>query len=102
MMSPSSAYSTTRYSRNPRGERFTGNDKMTDARVRPAVTQISVRRPCLGLMPRNNTIVARSLRTVNHNHGCLIPADIRSWLPPTHLAWRIIAVTGWIGRVRRS
>jgi transposase len=31
---------------------------------------------------------------VNHDQGCLLPADIRSWLPPDHLCWQVIAVTG--------
>jgi len=30
---------------------------------------------------------------VNHDQGCLLPADVRSWLPPDHLSWRVIAVT---------
>jgi len=38
--------------------------------------------------------VARWFRPVNHHQGCLLPADIRSWLPPDHLAWQVIAVTG--------
>ena len=45
-------------------------------------------------MSRNYTIVARWFRTVNHDQGCLLPADIRSWLPPDHLSWQVIAVTG--------
>ena len=49
---------------------------------------------CLGLMSRNNTIVARWFRPVNHDQGCLLPADVRSWLPPDHLSWQVIAVTG--------
>jgi transposase len=31
---------------------------------------------------------------VNPDQGCLLPADIRSWLPPDHLAWQILEVTG--------
>jgi transposase len=31
---------------------------------------------------------------VNHDQGCLLPADIRCWLPPDHLCWQVIAVTG--------
>jgi transposase len=31
---------------------------------------------------------------VNPDQGCLLPADIRSWLPPGHLAWQVIGVTG--------
>jgi len=38
--------------------------------------------------------VARWFRSVSPDQGCLLPADIRSWLPPDHLAWRVIAVTG--------
>ena len=38
--------------------------------------------------------MARWFRPVNHDQGCLLPADIRSWLPPDHLAWQVIAVTG--------
>jgi transposase len=38
--------------------------------------------------------VARWLRPVDRDQGCLLPADVRSWLPPGHLAWQVIAVTG--------
>jgi transposase len=38
--------------------------------------------------------VARWFRSVNHDQGFLFPADVRSWLPPDHLAWQVIAVTG--------
>ncbi len=31
---------------------------------------------------------------MNYDQGCLLPADIRSWLPPGHLAWQVIGVTG--------
>ncbi|HWM99100.1 MAG TPA: transposase, partial [Streptosporangiaceae bacterium] len=31
---------------------------------------------------------------MNHDQGCLLPAGIRSWLPPDHLSWQVIAVTG--------
>ena len=31
---------------------------------------------------------------MNYDQGCLLPADIRSWLPPGHLAWQVISVTG--------
>ena len=54
----------------------------------------SVWRLFLGLVLRDNTVVARWLRPVDHDQGCLLPADIRSWLPPGHLAWRVIEVTG--------
>src|SRR5881396_2030301 len=48
----------------------------------------------LGLMLRNNTFMARWFRTVNPDQGCLLPADMRSWLPPDHLAWRVTGVVG--------
>jgi transposase len=38
--------------------------------------------------------VARWFRAVNPDQGCLLPADTRSWLPPDHLCWQVIAVTG--------
>ena len=38
--------------------------------------------------------MARWFRAVNPDQGCLLPADIRSWLPPDHLSWQVIAVTG--------
>jgi transposase len=38
--------------------------------------------------------VVRWFRPVDHDQGCLLPADIRSWLPPGHLAWQVIEVTG--------
>ena len=38
--------------------------------------------------------MARWLRPVDHDQGCLLPADLRAWLPPGHLAWQVIAVTG--------
>jgi transposase len=38
--------------------------------------------------------VARWFRPVDRDQGCLLPADIRSWLPPDHLAWQILEVTG--------
>jgi transposase len=36
---------------------------------------------------------------VNPGQGCLLPADIRSWLPPDHLAWQ---VTGAVGELDLS
>jgi transposase len=48
----------------------------------------------LGLMLRDNTVVSRWFRSVHPDQGCLLPADVRSWLPPGHLAWQVIAVTG--------
>jgi transposase len=38
--------------------------------------------------------VVRWYRSADPDQGCLFPADIRSWLPPGHLAWQVIAVTG--------
>jgi transposase len=38
--------------------------------------------------------VAKWFRSADRDQGCLLPADIRSWLPPDHLAWQVIAVTG--------
>jgi transposase len=38
--------------------------------------------------------VTRRFRSVNHDQGCLLPADVRSWLPPGHLAWQVTGVTG--------
>jgi transposase len=43
--------------------------------------------------------VARWFRSVNHDQGCLLPADVRSWLPPDHLAWQ---VTGTVGQLDLS
>jgi transposase len=34
------------------------------------------------------------LRPVDHDQGCLLPADVRSWLPPDHLAWQVTGVVG--------
>src|SRR6201981_2679624 len=62
--------------------------------VASSISGCPVCRPGLGLMSRNNTIVARWFRSVSPDQGCLLPADIRSWLPPDHLAWQVIAVTG--------
>ena len=45
-------------------------------------------------MSRNNTIVPRWFRAVNHDQGCLLPADVRSWLPPDHLSWQVAGVVG--------
>ena len=36
---------------------------------------------------------------MNPGQGCLLPADIRSWLPPDHLAWQ---VTGAVGELDLS
>lgn len=50
--------------------------------------------PVLGLVLRDNSFVARWFRPVDRDQGCLLPADMRSWLPPGHLAWQLIEVTG--------
>jgi transposase len=31
---------------------------------------------------------------VNRDQGCLLPADIRSWLPSGHLSWQVAGVVG--------
>ena len=31
---------------------------------------------------------------MNPDQGCLLPADVRSWLPPDHLAWQVLGVVG--------
>ena len=38
--------------------------------------------------------MARWFRPVDRDQGCLLPADVRSWLPPDHLAWQVLGVTG--------
>ena len=38
--------------------------------------------------------MARWFRSVNPDQGCLLPADIRSWLPPDHLCWQVTGVVG--------
>ena len=38
--------------------------------------------------------MARWFRSVNPDQGCLLPADVRSWLPPDHLAWQVTGVIG--------
>ena len=38
--------------------------------------------------------MARWFRPVNPDQGCLLPADVRSWLPPDHLAWQVTGVIG--------
>jgi transposase len=38
--------------------------------------------------------VARWFRSVNPDQGCLLPADVRSWLPADHLAWQVTGVAG--------
>jgi transposase len=38
--------------------------------------------------------VARWFRSVHHDQEALLPADMRSWLPPGHLTWRVIGAVG--------
>jgi transposase len=38
--------------------------------------------------------VRKWFRSVNYEQGILVPHDMRSWLPPDHLAWRFLEVTG--------
>jgi transposase len=39
-------------------------------------------------------LVARWFHPVNRDQGCLLPADVRAWLPADHLAWQVIGVAG--------
>ncbi len=39
---------------------------------------------------------------MNPDQGCLLPADVRSWLPPGHLAWQVLGVTGELDLSRFS
>ena len=55
---------------------------------------VSACRGVMRLLLRNNAFVARWFRPVNRDQGCLLPADVRSWLPPDHLAWQVLEVTG--------
>ena len=32
--------------------------------------------------------------SVHPDQGCLLPADMRSWLPPGHLAWQVLGAVG--------
>jgi transposase len=38
--------------------------------------------------------VARWFRSVHHDQEALLPADMRSWLSPGHLTWRVIGAVG--------
>src|SRR6202011_2301294 len=40
------------------------------------------------------TSVARWFRSVHHDQEALLPADMRSWLPPGHLTWQVIGAVG--------
>jgi transposase len=53
-------------------------------------------------MSRNNTIVARWFRAVHPDQGCLLPADVRSWLPPDHLCWQVMGAVGELDLSRFS
>jgi transposase len=39
-------------------------------------------------------LVTRWFHPVDRDQGCLLPADVRAWLPPGHLAWQVIGVAG--------
>jgi transposase len=51
-------------------------------------------RPFLGLVLRDNTVVAKWFRSADPDQGCLLPVDVRSWLPPDHLAFQVAGVVG--------
>jgi transposase len=53
---------------------------------------MSAWRSVLGLTLRDNTIVAKWFRSVHPDQGCLLPVDVRSWLPPDHLAFQVSGV----------
>ena len=55
---------------------------------------VSACRGVMRLLLRDNAFVARWLSPVDRDQGCLLPADVRSWLPPGHLAWQVLEVTG--------
>ena len=38
--------------------------------------------------------MAKWFRSVHPDQGCLLPADMRSWLPPDHLAFQVTGVVG--------
>jgi transposase len=38
--------------------------------------------------------MARWFHPVDRGQGCLLPADVRAWLPAGHLAWQVIGVVG--------
>jgi transposase len=38
--------------------------------------------------------VARWFRSVHHDQEALLPADMRSWLPPGHLTWQVLGAAG--------
>src|SRR6516164_11619728 len=71
--------------------------RVCNATARGMMSSIRARRRvvrALGLVLRDNTVVVRWLRPVDHDQGCLLPADVRSWLPPDHLAWQVTGVVG--------
>ena len=45
---------------------------------------------CAGII----LFVTKWFRSVNPDQGCLLPADVRSWLPAGHLAWQVTGVVG--------
>ena len=38
--------------------------------------------------------MAKWFRSVHPDQGCLLPVDVRSWLPPDHLAFQVAGVVG--------
>lgn len=48
----------------------------------------------LWLLLRNNACVTKWLRSADPDQGCLLPVDVRAWLPPGHLAWQVSGVVG--------
>jgi transposase len=48
----------------------------------------------MGLVGWDDTYVAKWFRSVPHDQEALLPADMRSWLPPGHLTWQVIGAVG--------
>jgi transposase len=48
----------------------------------------------VGLLWWNNTYVAKWFRSVHPDQEALLPAGMRSWLPPGHLAWQVTGAVG--------
>jgi hypothetical protein len=44
----------------------------------------------MGLVGWNYAYVAKWFRSVPHDQEALLPADMRSWLPPGHLTWQVL------------
>jgi transposase len=54
---------------------------------------VGVSRGLAGPAGRIIRFVAKWFRSVDRAQGILVPDDMRSWLPPDHLAWQMIGVT---------